>query len=293
MSTQEESSRTIDNFGGGTFQFSGANLDELDEIGVSQYSLFGLGVDVSGSTSRFQKPMERAGNIILKASKLNQRADNMMLRSVAFSQNSFEVPTSKPGFQLLHDLCPGDFDPKDADDLPTVFNGEFKPIGSTALIEAGVNLADSLRVYGGLMVDDNDYEVNGGLFLMTDGANNSGKYPASDGSDNHHLKEAFDRIRAEEKIESFAPYLIAVGCTNPTYRAALEKLASDCEFTPVPHHDEAKRKAGETLPFLDVTDVSTSGLARLAQWISESLSETSKALGSGGPSKPIAPSASF
>lgn len=288
----EESSRTINQFGGGTFQFSGVNLDELDEIGVSQYSLFGLAFDVSGSTWNYQSDMERAANTILKASKLNERADNMMIRTVGFSEQSFEIPKSKPGFQLLHDLAPGDFDPKDPDNLPTVFTGELAPQGATALIDAGVDLSDSLRIYGGQMVDDNDYLVNGGLFLMTDGLNNAGKFNASDGSDNHYLLEAFQKIREEEKLESFAPYLIAVGVSEAHKRAALEKLAEDCKFTPVPHPDKDKRDKGETVPFVDVTDVSTAGLARLAQWVSESLSETSKALGSGGPSKPI-PSASF
>lgn len=281
------SSRTIDNFQGGTFGFSGVNLDELDEIGVTQYSLFGLAFDRSGSTYSYTTPMERAANIILKASKLNPRADNMMIRTLAFSEGVQEIPHNLPGFQLLHDLAPGDFDPKNNDDLPKTFDGQLGPQGATALIEAGVNLADSIASYGGKLVDENDYLVNGGMFLMTDGLNNAGKFPATNGSDNHHLQEAMARIMGEEKLESFQSFLIAVGVKEANKRAALEQLAADCGFTPVPHPDAAKAKAGETVPFIDVLDVTADGLAKFAQWVSESISSTSKALGSGGPSQPV------
>lgn len=280
-------SRTIDNFQGGAFGFSGVNLDELDEIGVTQYSLFGLAFDRSGSTYSYTTPMERAANIILKASKLNPRADNMMIRSLAFSESAVEIPPNLPGFQLLHDLAPGDFDPKNDSDLPATFSGQLGPQGSTALIEAGVNLADSIAEYGGRMVDDNDYLVNGGMFIMTDGLNNAGKFQATDGSDNHHLKEAMARIMSEEKLESFQAFLIAVGVQEAHKRAALKQLAADCGFTPIPHPDPAKAKAGETVPFIDVVDVSADGLAKFAQWVSESISSTSQALGSGGPSQPV------
>ena len=140
--------------------------------------------------------MERAANIILKASKHNPRADNMMIRSLGFSDKVIEIPSNLPGFQLLHDLAPGDFDPKNPDDLPKTFDGQLAPLGATSLIDAGIDLAESIATYGGKMVDENDYLVNGGLFLMTDGLNNAGKYSATDGSDNKYLKEAMAKIMA-------------------------------------------------------------------------------------------------
>lgn len=280
-------SRTIDNFQGNTFGFSGVNLDELDEIGVTQYSIFGLAFDRSGSTYSYTKEMERAANLILKAAKLNPRADNMMVRTVAFSDTVVEIPTKTPGFQLLHDLAPGDFDPRNADDLPKTFDNQLAPMGATALIDAGIDLAESIAAYGGKMVDENDYLVNGGLFILTDGLNNAGKYSATNGSDNKHLRDAIAKIMAEEKLESFQPFLIAVGVKEAHKRAALEQLASDCGFTPVPHPDPVQAKAGKTVPYIDVMDVSATGLAKFAQWVSESISSTSKALGSGGPSQPL------
>jgi uncharacterized protein YegL len=106
--------------------------------------------------------------------------------------------------------------------------------------------------------------ANGVVYVVTDGMDNaSGATPTA-------IKKAVERIRKEENLESLAVILIMVGAADPMAAADLDKFKKQAEIT----------------QFVDMTDLFTktspeAALAKLAGYISKSVSSTSQSLGSG------------
>ena len=131
------------------FGFSAKNVDEL---GATEYTLVTIAVDASGSVAHFKGEMEKCLKEIIEACRKSPRADNLMVRVLAFSNGLDELH----GFKLLQECHPGDYD-----DCLTVG-------GVTALCDATVNATEALGSYGQRLVD-NDFDTNGILIVITDG----------------------------------------------------------------------------------------------------------------------------
>jgi len=137
--------------------------------------------------------------------------------------------------------------------------------GTTALFDAAVNVAESVTRFGQDLVDQ-DFEANGIVFVITDGMNNDGKSTVDT------LKKALERAVTSEALESVISVLVGVNTDASTgLNQYLEEVYRNAGFTQYIAVDEATAKA----------------LAKLADFVSRSISSQSNALGTGGPSQSL------
>lgn len=229
----------------GNFKYSAVGIDKL---GASEYTLATLIVDVSGSVGSFLPEMTAAIKEIVNACKYSPRADNLMLRLVIFDNTVDEVH----GFKLLPACNPADYD-------NALRNG-----GATALFDAATTGIKATTDFG-KQLTDKEYDVNGIIFVITDGCNNCGVRGVG------AVKDALIEATKKELLESLVSILIAVNMTEPTVAAELQAFHKDAGFT----------------QFVELKDASAKTLAKLAQFVSKSVSSQSQALGTGGPSKSL------
>jgi len=245
------------NIGGSTFGFSGVGVDEL---GASEYTVVGIAVDVSPSVAHFRAEIEACLKQTVESCRSSKRADNLLLRTIMFDGRVRE----QHGFKELHTCNPSDYD------------GSVRISGhSTALFDAAFSLIGSVDEYARQELIPEDYDANGIVFVITDGEDNVSSMSA------HAVGTRADEARgkmggraAEEGLESLITILIGVNIQDTYVSAALKKFETDGSFDHYIEMDKADAKS----------------LAKLADFISQSISSQSSALGTGGPSKTIDPS---
>lgn len=142
------------------------------------------------------------------------------------------------------------------------YQGAIRPSGGTALYDAVLETIETAKAYGEKL-HASRYTVNGIGFVATDGEENSSTVGSI-----AKIKAALAAIRTEEKFESFKFVLIGIGSHGDAY---FNKLASDCGF------DQC----------VLIGDATPQKLARLADFVSKSISSASQALGTGGASQNI------
>src|ERR671929_997229 len=98
----------------------GYSATRLEELGATEYTVVTVACDVSGSTAAFIFDMEAAIARIVQACKFSPRADNLLLRLVAFDDSLNELH----GFKLLENCHLADY------------GGALKSGGTTALYDA-------------------------------------------------------------------------------------------------------------------------------------------------------------
>jgi uncharacterized protein YegL len=221
---------------------------DVKSLGASEYTIVTIVQDTSGSVADFKKGMEETLKQILEACKKSPRSENLLMRLVAFNDNINELH----GFRELRTI-----DPTEYDDI-------LKPRGMTALYDGVLSATEAIEVYGKQLVSL-DYRCNGVMFFITDGCEN-----ASVNKNPDEIKKAFARVRTNETLESLQTILIGVG-TDPQVMQVLQDL---------------KDTAGID-QFVDMGAATPAKLAKLAAFISQSISSTSKALGSGQASQPL------
>jgi hypothetical protein len=235
------------NFHGGHFGFTGAEAGALASL-ATEYTCACIVGDRSGSSSDFQKEMEKAKKAVLEACKKRPGADNLLLRDIVFSDDVTEIH----GYKLLEHCDPADYD------------GSMEPEGLTALHDAVVNGIESMTEFAKTLVDQ-DMDVNGIMVVITDGWENRSTI-----RDPAVVKKAIQAARKSEALESIVLILVAVN--EAEAGAELKKFHKDVGFT----------------QYIGLPDASPSTIAKLAAFISQSVSSQSQALGSGGPSQPVA-----
>ena len=225
----------------------GFSAVDINSLGATEYTLVGLVVDCSGSVSGFRKEEEAAIKEIVAACRKSPRADNLMLRYTLFDSRVME----NHGFKLLMNCNPSDYD------------GTIPSGGATALFDAAVDGVDALARYGD-QLQKNDMNANAILFIITDGANCAGTMTANE------VKKAVDRARKSEHLESITTILIGVNL-DPNVSGLLADFVRDAGLD----------------QFVNIGDANQKTLARLAAFVSKSISSTSQALGTGGPSQTL------
>jgi uncharacterized protein YegL len=227
----------------------GYSAARLDDLGATEYTLVDLVVDVSGSVSPFKGEMEKCIQQIVQACKMSPRADNLMIRLVVFSDDLQELH----GYKLLENCNLGDYD------------NLLRTGGCTALYDASENSIMAQTDYA-KKLSDSDFQVNGIAFFLTDGADNRSK------SSERDVGQAIAEAMRTEALESLVTVLIGVGTkTYPDVSNLLNKF-----------------KQGANLSqFVEVGDASAKTLAKLAEFVSRSISSQSQSLGTGGPSTPV------
>lgn len=226
----------------------GYSATRLAELGATEYTVVTVACDVSGSTAPFIFDIEAAIARIVQACKSSPRADNLLVRLVAFDDTLSELH----GFKLLENCHLADY------------GGVLRAGGSTALYDAAENAVASTISYGRQLLAG-DFSANAILFVITDGMDNASRLPARE------VGEALARAVTSEALESVVSVLIGVNVQDPHAARFLQWFHRDAGFTQYVELDRA--------------DAAT--LARLAEFVSRSISAQSQALGTGGPSQPL------
>jgi len=240
------------NVGGSRFTFSHKKIDELE---ADKFTLATLVVDVTGSVRGLERQIEGAIKTIVRSCLKAPTADNMLLRVVLFSTMRPSGVEEIHGFKPLPDINEGDYD-------NCITTGGATPLNDAAYtaIQATVDLGADMSAPG------NDYIVNGIAFVITDGEENA----SSVGRDT--VKKAIDDAVRGESLESFRPVLVGLN---------VDPSSGTSHWL-----DEFRNEAGFD-QYIAVGDASESKLAKLADWVSQSISSQSQSLGSGGPSQSL------
>ncbi len=231
----------------GTYGYSATGLGEL---GATEYTLVTIVVDTSGSVCSYKKEMEDAILQIIDSCKFSPRADNLMIRLLSFNDDIEEIH----GFKLLEECDMGDYD-----DCLNIR-------GTTALFDATENAISATMNYGMSLVN-NDFDVNAIIAIITDGMNNTGKIRSP-----KKIKEALKKVVKEENLESLLSILIGVGTQDDqNVSSYLNDFKDIAELT----------------QYVEIKNANAKELAKLAEFVSKSISAQSQALGSGSPSQPL------
>lgn len=227
------------------FNFSAVKIENL---GASDYSIVTVVQDISGSVAPFSSEMEATLKKILEACQKSPRSGNLLLRLVSFNSDVVEIH----GFRELKTIDPNEY------------TGALNCRGSTAVRDAILNSAEATEAYG-KQLSSMDFRCNGVMFVISDGQDNASVVA----KDPKKLKEAFNKIKTGEvDLESFNTVMIGVG-TDKADLGFLEALSKESGFD----------------QYVEMGAATPARLAKLADFISKSISSTSMALGTGQPSQ--------
>ena len=239
---------SLDKHAVGHFGFTAVSMDDLESSG---YTLASLVVDRSGSTQGFEQPMEAAVVASIEALRKMPTADSIMLRVLTIDNDCEE----QHGFIPLADI-----------DVAR-YVGAFSPRGMTSLFDGVINAAEAAACYGTQLLKDR-FNANGILIVITDGCNNAGRF-CSD-SDLPAVRDALTSTQRKECLESFTTVLIGVNLQSREVEAVLRKFHAE---------------AGFSVPMIALKDADPKTIAKIGKFVTDSVSSTSQALGTGGPSQ--------
>ncbi len=244
----QDDTQVINIAGPGTFQFSAVRIENL---GATEYTLATIVCDISGSVMRFADELLNCIKAIVEACKKSPRAENLLLRLLLFNDDLVEIH----GFVNLQDIDINSYDPLDPDNMTALFDATYDAVSAT--LEYSKRLVDQ------------DFDCNGAVYIITDGMDNrSSMSPRS-------IKDKIEDAMAKEEIESIVTVLVALHDPNQRMngevRNALDRFHKDANLS----------------QFVDIGDATSGKLAKLANFVSESVSSQSQALGSGAPSQAL------
>lgn len=221
----------------------------VERLGATEYTLVTIAVDETGSVQGFSDQLREMLVMAVESCKKSPRSDNLLVRVLTFSDKYRNGVNEVHGFKPLGEI--------DATSYPVI-----KPGGSTPLYDACYSAIGSQNVYGKQLVDQ-DFSCNGIVFVITDGGENASVATAQMVAD-----EAKKSISGEV-LESMISVLI--GINGSSYSQWLSQFQKDAGLT----------------QYIDAGDATPRKLARLAAFVSKSVSSQSQALGTGGPSQNI------
>lgn len=227
------------------YAFSAVGLGDLES---AEYTLVTIAVDLSGSVGGWERELEKCVKTIVESLHDSPREDNLLLRVITFDDNLREVH----GFRLLATIQPDEYD------------NSFKVGGSTALYDAVQSGIEASDLYAEILTDQ-EFDVNAVVYILTDGCNNAG------GATAQTVSDSIIAARHREKLQSISAILIGVGYDTGGHIA--QEL------------DTFKQTANIT-QFVDLTELfnkqsPAKALAKLAGFVSQSISTYSQSLASG------------
>lgn len=234
----------------GNFAFTGERIEKLQ---ADDYTLVHLLIDKSSSVYQFQDALEKCLKDGVDACKRCPKKDNLLIRVIQFG-SSVEIVHD---FKLLTEV-----------DTSTY---SVKCSGATSLKDAMKDAFEHTLSYGSYLADPpNNMTVNGDIYIVTDGEDND---PQGNGVTNVQLKDLLSQIVRSEKLESMMVHLIGVNTSStPGLSTYLQALKDEVGIN----------------NYLDLKDATPKTMAKLANWISKSVSSGQvQALGTGGPSQAI------
>lgn len=222
----------------------------VEHLGSTEYTLATIAVDVTGSVSGFASELRAALVTAVESCKKSPRANNLLLRVIFFSTSM------KPnGIEEIHGFKPlGEINPADYPQLT--------PYGATNLYDAAYSAIGATNAYAKTLMDQ-DFLANGIVTIITDGDDNASSATLA------MVKQEVERGAKAESIESLIPILVGINASQ--YSSKLDQMAT-----------------AVGMKFLDAGDATPGKLAKLAEFVSQSVSSQSQSLGTGGPSMSIA-----
>jgi hypothetical protein len=134
--------------------------------------------------------------------------------------------------------------------------------GTTALFDAAYSAVSASNTYAQTLTKD-DYLVNALVVIITDGDDNASRMRAAD------VRAELEKAIKGEHLESLRTILVGVNATQ--YQRELDTFKTDAGID----------------QYVDVADATPQRLAKLADFVSRSISAQSQSLGTGGPSQAL------
>lgn len=134
----------------------------------------------------------------------------------------------------------------------------------TSLFDATSNAVDATSLYGKSLLD-NDLSVNGIVVVITDGADNTSV------ATRNMVRDSLQKAISGEKLESLVSILVGVNIQDQSVSGFLKTFKDEAGFT----------------QYVELGNADAKSLAKLADWVSKSISAQSASLGTGGPSKSL------
>ena len=222
----------------------------IEHLGATEYTLVTIATDESGSVSGFMDQLLAMVQESVGSCKSSPRSDNLLVRVLYFSDKHPNGVKEIHGFKPLAEIDPAQYP------MPN-------PGGWTPLCDAVYSAVGAMNKYGKELYD-RDYLANGIVFIITDGGENASVATMP------MVKTELAKSVTGEILESMISILIGVNVDR-------------CKDI----LDEFSREAGIT-QFIDAGDASAKNLAKIANFVSRSVSSQSQSLGTGGPSQQIA-----
>lgn len=204
-------------------------------------------LDESGSTTGFAGLMEICVKEIVKSLRRSPRADNLIYRHCHFGTHFRE----HHGFMPLGQINENDYD------------NCYQPGGATHLYDSVDRVINEMVDYAEQQAKQK-YTCNGILYMLTDGQDYGSTLKV------RNVKETLAKAVASESLESLITILIGVN-EDPGIQQSLQDFAKEAGFT----------------QYVPIKNADEKNLAKLAKFISQSISSQSQALGSGGPSQSL------
>lgn len=220
----------------------GFSAVKLDQLGATEYTLVTIACDASGSVDPFRDELIKCLKTALQSCQRSPRVDNLLLRLIDFNTSLREIH----GFKLLGTIQESDYD------------GIINPGGGTALYDAVHTSVEATRDFAQVLFDQ-EYTANAIVFILTDGMDNSSTY----GPD--AIGQLIKDTTRSECLEGITVVLVGVDSQNQNVSSYLQRFQQEAGIT----------------QFVDIGEATPKKLARLAQFISRSVSSTSQALQSG------------
>lgn len=221
----------------------------IEDLGATEYTLVTIAIDVTGSVSSFSDELRKSLLSVVESCKKSPRANNLLLRVVMFSSTLKDNIEELHGFKLLSEI--------DVNQYPT-----FKPSGMTPLYDAMFSSVGATLAYSKKLVDQ-DFSTNGIVFIITDGCDNASTVSC------RMIKNAINEGLRSEETESLIGILIGIN-------------ASDCG------RELQHVEIDSGMKYVDAGEATKGKLAKLAEFVSQSISSQSQSLGTGSPSQNIA-----
>lgn len=220
----------------------------IERLGATEYTLVQVDFDTTGSINGFERAIEDAAMSIVEACRKSPRAENLLFRPVLFDTSG--------GIREVHGFKPL------ADIDIAAYKGMVRAGGMTNLYDAVYHGVSSVEAYAAQLFAQ-DYLCNAIQVTVTDGCNNQSTATP------RMIADRIAKMRKGEQVESYLSIL--VGINAGMYLQQLETFKNEADID----------------QYVDVGEATPRKLAKLAEFVSRSISSQSQALGTGGPSKPI------
>lgn len=211
-------------------------------LGAAEYTLVAICADTSSSIDGFADDIEKCIVSVVESCQHSPRSDNLMLRVITFDDTLTEVHGFKPLSQCKR----------------SAYKGAIRPRGCTALFDASLNAVESVLRYG-KDLSEHDFDVNAILFVITDGMDNRSTTKPS------QIAKSIQAARKSESLESVTSVLIGVDVHSAQLSAELGRFEKEAKFD----------------RYLELQRADAPTLAKLARFVSKSISVQSQSLQTG------------